>query len=467
VVFRQVVAVVDRFIDFNRSLGSQQTMCELVACYIFATWFLDAFTVIGYLWPNGGRGSGKTQLLTVVAELAYLGHVILAGGSYASLRDLADYGATLCFDDAEHVMDVKRGDPDKRALLLAGNRRGNTVPIKEPLNGHGWRTRYVQTFCPRLFSAIHLPDPVLASRTIIVPLIRTADRDKANADPLDYRLWPFPREPLINALWALALSYCSIMPSHDAYVADHGALLGRNLEPWRAVLAVAYWLTACGMPDLYTRMETLSLAYQAERPDLEPADLTALTIWALLHYAINSISSISAESSEDATMDFATAEITDLVKQRVQDQELGFRAEDITTRRVGRVFGQMRLREKPRSGSGGKRQWICTKGELRSWLLSYGMPLPNTLFPNGAPPSTNGANGVNGANGAREVETAEPGGIPVDVSANGAHDRGPQRATSPGPCTECGADEWHPGLTAWRCQQCGSEYTPDPRGVGI
>jgi hypothetical protein len=165
--FRHVVSVVDRFIDFDRSLANQETMCELVACYILATWFLDAFTVIGYLWPNGERGSGKTQLLTVIAELAYLGQVILAGGSYASLRDLADYGATLCFDDAENVMDLKRGDPDKRALLLAGNRRGSTIPVKEPVNGRAWRTRHVQTFCPRLFSAIRLPDPVLASRSII------------------------------------------------------------------------------------------------------------------------------------------------------------------------------------------------------------------------------------------------------------------------------------------------------------
>src|SRR5439155_15247088 len=108
--FKQVVSVINTFIDFDRSLADQQTMGELVACYILATWFLDAFTVIGYLWPNGERGSGKTQLLTIVAELSYLGHVILAGGSYASLRDLADYGATLCFDDAENVADPKKAD---------------------------------------------------------------------------------------------------------------------------------------------------------------------------------------------------------------------------------------------------------------------------------------------------------------------------------------------------------------------
>src|SRR5207244_5425035 len=169
-----------------------------------------------------------------------------SSGSFASLRDLADYGATLCFDDAETVMDLKRSDPDKRALLLAGNRRGNTIPVKEPVNGREWRTRHVNTFCPRLFSAIRLPDPTLASRTIIIPLIRTADSKKANADPLDARVWPVPRAELVNDLWALALSQGASLPPHDAHVADTATLLGRNLEPWRAVLGIAERLTPCG-----------------------------------------------------------------------------------------------------------------------------------------------------------------------------------------------------------------------------
>jgi hypothetical protein len=197
-VFRRVADVVDRFIDFNRSLASQRTMAETVACYILASYFLDAFNVIGFLWPNGDRGSGKTQLLTVACELGYLGQVILAGGSFASLRDLADYGAMLAFDDAENLSDAKHTDPDKRALLLAGNRRGNTVPIKETSGDRQWRTRYVSTFCPRLFSATRLPDPILASRTIVVPLIRTPDRYRANADPLDYKLWPHDRRKLLD-----------------------------------------------------------------------------------------------------------------------------------------------------------------------------------------------------------------------------------------------------------------------------
>jgi len=145
-VFEQVVSVIDHFIDFDRSTSTQRDMCEFVACYIIASWFLDAFNVAGFLWPNGMRGSGKTQLLILIAALGYLGQVILAGGSYASLRDLADYGAMLCFDDAENLSDPKKTDPDKRALLLAGARRGNTVTIKEPASDRTWRTRHISTF---------------------------------------------------------------------------------------------------------------------------------------------------------------------------------------------------------------------------------------------------------------------------------------------------------------------------------
>src|SRR5262245_33925433 len=214
-VLGRVKLVVDRFMDFSRSFSSQEWLCEMTACYVLATYLLDAFHVAGYLWPNGDKGTGKTNYLHVVCELAYLGQVILAGGSYAALRDLADYGATLAFDDAEGVMDLKRADPDKRALLLAGNRRGATVPVKE-LVGDRWLTRHVNAFCPRLFSAIRLPDDVLGSRTVTVPLVRSGDARRAKANPLDPATWPCERRRLVDDLWALGLANLPALPDFDA-----------------------------------------------------------------------------------------------------------------------------------------------------------------------------------------------------------------------------------------------------------
>lgn len=218
VVFTRVVAVVNRFIDFERSLANQNTMAEFIACFVLASYLLDAFDVVGYLWPNGQGSSGKTTLIHLVAELGYLGLLILLGVSYASLRDLSDYGAVLCFDDAENLAGGKHNqdkvDPDKRALLLAGNRRGSTVPLKELTAHKTWRTRYVSTFCPKAFSAIQLPDPTLASRTIVVPLIRTIDDAKANVSPADHAAWPHDRNQLIDDLWAIGLAHLRELPRH-------------------------------------------------------------------------------------------------------------------------------------------------------------------------------------------------------------------------------------------------------------
>src|SRR2546423_9369013 len=82
------------------------------------------------------------------------------GGTFAELRDLADCGATIGFDDAENLNDPKRTDPDKRALLLAGNRTGVRIPFKE-LAGDRWVIRWINAFGPRGFTAIDLPDHVL------------------------------------------------------------------------------------------------------------------------------------------------------------------------------------------------------------------------------------------------------------------------------------------------------------------
>jgi hypothetical protein len=230
-IFERMVGVVDRFLDFSLSLDEQKPMCEMVACQSLATWFLDAFNVIGYLWPNGAKGSGKTKLLYVVSEMGYLGEVILAGSSVPCLRDWADYGATLCYDEAENL-DAKNADPDKLSLLLSGNRRGSTMTVKE-LVGDKWVMRHLNTYCPRLFSAIRLPGETLESRSIVIPLVRSADKDKANSDALNPLHWPCDHKSLIDDLWSLALTCLAKMPAYEDHVNRESELMGRALEPWR------------------------------------------------------------------------------------------------------------------------------------------------------------------------------------------------------------------------------------------
>ena len=171
---------------------------------------------MGYPWPNGERGSGKTQWGYCWAFTSCLGVVVLGSGSFAALRDLANYGATLLFDDAENLADPKKTDPDKRALFLAGNRRGAQIPIKEPKpDGKGWQTIWIEAFCPRGFTAISLPDPVLGSRSIRIPLVRTADPRKGNLDPADLDRWPCDQRQLQDDLWALKLAQHTLITARS------------------------------------------------------------------------------------------------------------------------------------------------------------------------------------------------------------------------------------------------------------
>ena len=377
-VFRRICACVDRFIDFDRSLAGQATMAEMVAVYIMATWFLDAFTVAGFLWPNGERGCGKTQLLVIITQLAYLGQLVLAGGSFAALRDMADYGATLAFDDAENVGDLKRFDPDKRALLLAGNRRGNTVQLKEK-DETGWRTRHVNTFSFRLFSAIQLPDSVLASRTIVVPLIRTPDRYRANADPLDYSLWPHDRRRLVDDLWLLGLAHLPRLGAYAVQVNNDGPLAGRNLEPWRALLAVAGWLTEQGVDGLRERMDKLAVSYQAERPNVEVSDLTVLIIQAMA-LLVSKLVKDRVEVREGMGISevkrvkyfLLTEAITHAAHSLLATQELDLNPDNVTSRRIGRLLRKMRLTNTRQPGTG-KMGWLVSLDDVMRWAVSYGM----------------------------------------------------------------------------------------------
>lgn len=378
-VFSRIVTLIDSFMAFDRSLAGQRTMSEFVACYALSTWYADAFEVIGFLWPSGGYGTGKTKLGILTCEVAYLGEVLLSGSTYACLRDLADLGATLLFDDAETLADPKKRDPDKYNLLLAGNRKGAVIAVKELSPDGTWRTRYVNAYCPRLFTAIRLPDPVLASRSIVVPLVRTADRRKANSEPLDYAQWPCDHRQLLDDLWALSLANLAGMPAHEAFVNADAPLLGRVLEPWKAILSVAHWLDSLGEEGLYVRMCQLAKDYQTERAELETVDLTRLVIQALCELVplVPNVPLVPLERA-GVPIEIPAAQITEKVNELAIENDL---AEDdgsgfTSSKRVGRILSALRIRKATRhSGKGGRLRQI-TPAELSSLCVSYAISSP-------------------------------------------------------------------------------------------
>jgi hypothetical protein len=390
-VFNRVKSVIARFIDFDRSLADQETMSEMLSCFAISTWFLDAFSVAPYIWANGERGSGKTSLLFTLVRLSYLGVPLSPSGSFAALRDLADYGATLGLDDAEDLTDPKKSDPDKRAILLSGNRRGITVHLKEPNpNGQGWKTREVNCYCPRIFSTIQKPDATLSSRAIIIPVVRTAQRSKGNADPLDDMQWPCDRQKLVDDLWSMALAYLPELPIFDKLVGEKSKLIGRDLQPWRAILTIAAWLDSMGVSSLWGKIESLAAGtYQDERIDLEKVDINRIAMFALGEYA--------ARTPTKVEWLFPTQAIVDIMHRIIDDDEIEIEKSYINSRMMGHRFSKMRLgkdlNQRPR-------QWKMSRSELVNRFTAYRIPIPDEILKNlDTGLGLNGENGNNGNNG--------------------------------------------------------------------
>ena len=383
-VFKRIREIVDYYIDFDRSLADQQLMSEMIACYIMATWFLDAFQVIGYLWPNGEFGSGKSELLNAVTQIAFMGEMVMAQSTIATIRDAADYGGTLAFDEVERLQQDKT-KADLVAILLAGNRKGATLAAKEPSTKEGkWVTRRFNCFCARLFAATRLPDGALATRSIIVPLIRSVDPKKANRVVTAVESWPHDRRALIDDLWALTLVHLSKIKNYDDSIATRARLKGRQLEPWRAILAIAAWLDDFGTESLYERMHALALAYQKESSELDSTSLTKLVIRALdallSDEEENTLFRAAAEVGVSSEVGVSppvsavvkTSQVANKCKDIAQDEEIPIKEESLNARSIGWILKRLRFR-KGDVGHGKVRGWVVSRAEISRYKQAFGV----------------------------------------------------------------------------------------------
>jgi len=260
-VFDRMTQVFDRFIDFSLSFGSQEQMCKLSACLSMLTWLRHATEALPYPWPNGEKGSGKTQWGIVWAMCSFLGKAITAGSSFAVLRDYAGFGASLMIDDAERLMDMKdKSLEDVRELFLTGYRKGTSVDIKEKC-GDNWVSKVINSYCPKAFTAIRIPEGALGSRVIRIPLVRSIDPKKTNSDPTNLRLWPCDWGTLKDDSWLCALMHLQEARCINDELNSETELSGRDYERWKGVFLVARLLDRNGKGTLEAEMREVMQQY--------------------------------------------------------------------------------------------------------------------------------------------------------------------------------------------------------------
>ncbi|MBN2098106.1 MAG: hypothetical protein JW753_00765, partial [Dehalococcoidia bacterium] len=142
-------------------------------------------------------------------------------------------------------------------------------------------------------------------------------------------------------------------------------------------------------------------AYQTERADLEPVDLTRMVVRALLELANKPTEPSKPSSLAGVTLDFKTADVTARVNQLAIDEELTESdAPYAHSRRVGRVLRSLRLSQPGRTTGHWQRKWRVTSVDLDRLAASYGVI--------SAEPPPSESDGYDGSNGLMAMDADQP-----------------------------------------------------------
>jgi len=117
---------------------------------------------------------------------------------------------------------------------------------------------------------------------------------------------------------------------------------------------VAAWLDAAGVAGLWAQMSDIAFnRYQAEREDLEVADLNRLVARA--------IRDIAASQPELHEWQFSSSNIAEAVKRMIEDEEIDFGTDRIGVRGIGMKIAKLRLKK---NQTRRPRQWLITRRVL-------------------------------------------------------------------------------------------------------
>jgi len=373
VSFKYIKENIDRFVGFDGSFASQDQMSAMLACWTMATYITPILDTVGYFWPNGEKGSGKSQCLKTVLQMSFLGRTLTAGSTYASVRDQADLGAALGFDDCEKIKDM---DSSKRELLLAGNTKGVTATVQVPGGRDGeWKTRKVDAFAPRAFTSIGLPDATLGSRTIMVPLARTDDVEKTRRKPTNVKDWLVDPAYVRDVTWLNIVKELNQIEVAKEWVNTSTSVAGRDFDIFQGILAIAQWLEKDhGEEGLLTSMLDVMEKYLAQRdanvlPSLEELFLEAMA---------EKFSPILGNSVTMATNEIANS-ITRLCDAKdITDEDLA----NAGNQRIGQLLSRLGFEKS--SSHGARRSWNIDRTLVERHCKAHGIiitPVMETPIP--------------------------------------------------------------------------------------
>jgi hypothetical protein len=253
--------------------------------------------------------------------------------------------------------------------------------MKEPEGKNGWRIRNVSAYCPKVFSAIRLPDAVLSRRTIVLTLVRSADPERANHDIEEDHYWLHDRSRLVDDLWIFGLHY--LLAARRAYGSTESAeLTSPGFEPWRPLLATATVLEDAGVSDLVQRIRMVATAYQEEKAEFdESPDATRLAVIAIADIADVRTSPTSWDKKDKSTqaspwlaehVRFTAADVTQRMNALAEDEGLVEDGESYANaKKVGFILKRLRIEAELEAGKKRSRQRVIRRNDALKLYRAY------------------------------------------------------------------------------------------------
>ncbi|RYF22504.1 MAG: hypothetical protein EOO77_03980 [Oxalobacteraceae bacterium] len=157
----------------------------VVAAFVALTHMFRQFPSIPLLLIEGPRGSGKSELASVIASLGF-NAATMGQGSAASLVRLAqDCGGLIVLDDAEGLSVGSACFGELSQCLKVGYRASTA---RKPITRGSGRVETFDFFGPRVLTCTQGIEPILRSRCITIPMTpRAGSRSLPAIDPNDLR----------------------------------------------------------------------------------------------------------------------------------------------------------------------------------------------------------------------------------------------------------------------------------------
>lgn len=142
---------------------------KILALYVLSTYFYQLFGVMGYLFLNAEKGSGKSLLSAILSKLCFCCRYLVGTSEAALFRTISSCGGTMILDEMENLTSRdKTADSLMASILKSGYSRDTGYTLR--MNVETNRPEQFSLYGPKIISNIYGVEDVLEDRCLKIPI---------------------------------------------------------------------------------------------------------------------------------------------------------------------------------------------------------------------------------------------------------------------------------------------------------